>query len=348
MHALAEREPMIGKRVMMNLRHIEVFHAVYVNGSVSAAARTLNVSQPSVSNVLKHAESRLGFALFKRAKGRLVPTDEAHTLFLEVADIYDRVGSLRQTAKNLAHASEGHIRVGVLPGFGIDVAPLAVASFRRDHPKVSFDIQTLHHADIPRVLQERHCDIAIAYENQGHEKLEYQEIGRRELVLLYRQAEFPNAPARLELDVIENRDFVSLAHSGPLGTLFSREVARLNLDIRETVTISTMYVAAALVRQGVGVAVVDDFTARVCVADDLDYRPFAPALSFGVYSVCLADRPVSRVTRSFINLLGKMTGRTGAGDERLGTASLASGLRIGEGMSADGAAGLGLAASARR
>ena len=43
----------------MNLRHIEVFHAVYVNGSVSAAARMLNVSQPSVSKVLRHAESLL-------------------------------------------------------------------------------------------------------------------------------------------------------------------------------------------------------------------------------------------------------------------------------------------------
>lgn len=321
---------------MMNLRHIEVFHAVYVNGSVSAAARALNVSQPSVSNVLRHAESRLGFALFKRAKGRLVPTDEAHTLFLEAADIYDRVGSLRQTAKNLAHASDGHIRVGVLPGFGIDVAPLAVAAFRRTHPKVSFDIQTLHHADIPRVLQERTCDIAIAYENEGHERLEYQEIGRRELVLLYRKTDLPDAPARVGLEMIENRDFVSLAHSGPLGTRFSREVARLNLDIRETVTISTMYVAAALVRQGVGVAVVDDFTARVCVADDMDYRPFAPPLDFGVYSVCLADRPLSRLARAFIRLLGEMTGRAVA-DE-----AAASGLRIGAGASAQAVSAAGL------
>ena len=55
----------------MNLRHIEVFHAVYVNGSVSAAARMLNVSQPSVSKVLRHAESLLGFELFQRAAGRL-------------------------------------------------------------------------------------------------------------------------------------------------------------------------------------------------------------------------------------------------------------------------------------
>ena len=68
----------------MNLRHIEIFHCVYVNGSVSAAARALNVSQPSVSKMLRHAESLLGFQLFRRTNGGLVPTEDAHSLFAEV------------------------------------------------------------------------------------------------------------------------------------------------------------------------------------------------------------------------------------------------------------------------
>ena len=44
----------------MNLRHIEIFHAVYVSGSISAAARALGVSQPSVSKTLRHAEIGAG------------------------------------------------------------------------------------------------------------------------------------------------------------------------------------------------------------------------------------------------------------------------------------------------
>jgi DNA-binding transcriptional LysR family regulator len=175
---------------------------------------------------------------------------------------------------------------------------------------VGFDIQILHHVDIPRMLQERHCDLAIGYDAPGLEKLEYVEIGRSELVLLYRKDDMPDAPARLPLNMLEGRDFVSLAHSGPLGTIFNREVARLNLDITETVTISTMYIAANLVRQGVGVAVVDDITARACVGDDLDFRPLDPALSFGVYCISLADRPLPRLTLSFIDLLSRMTNQS--------------------------------------
>lgn len=293
---------------MMNLRHIEVFHAVYVNGSVSGAARALNVSQPSVSKVLRHAEIRLGFALFHRAKGRLTPTDEAHALFRDVADIYDRVGSLRQTAKNIGRGADGHIRLAVLPSFGLSVAPLAVAAFRASHPNVSFDIQTLHHADILRALHERHCDLAIGYDVPQHPKLAHREIGAGELVVLYRKADIPDAAPRLSLDVLQGRNFISLANSGPMGNLFTSEIARLDLQLNDVVTINTLYVAAVLVRQGVGVAVVDDFTARACAGEDLDHRPLEPPLRFGVHCIHLADRPLSRLMRTFIGKLSDMTG----------------------------------------
>ena len=52
----------------MRIRHIEVFHAVYANGSISAAARMLNVSQPAVSKVLRHAEAQLGFFLIHKGQ----------------------------------------------------------------------------------------------------------------------------------------------------------------------------------------------------------------------------------------------------------------------------------------
>ena len=54
----------------MRLRQIEVFRAVMLVGTVSEAARMLNVSQPVVTRVLQHTELQLGFRLFDRTKGR--------------------------------------------------------------------------------------------------------------------------------------------------------------------------------------------------------------------------------------------------------------------------------------
>src|SRR4028118_1212685 len=67
-------------------------------------------SQPSVSKVLRHAETQIGFALFKVVKGRLVPTEEAHLLFPEARDLYARVESLQETTKNLRRGGEGYLR----------------------------------------------------------------------------------------------------------------------------------------------------------------------------------------------------------------------------------------------
>jgi DNA-binding transcriptional LysR family regulator len=89
----------------MRLRQIEVFHAVYANGSISAAARALHVSQPAVSKVLRHTEAQLAIRLFDLVRGRLVPTDEAHALFREVDEVFSRISSLQLTANNLRKSS---------------------------------------------------------------------------------------------------------------------------------------------------------------------------------------------------------------------------------------------------
>src|SRR5918997_908078 len=136
----------------MNLRHIEIFHAVYVNGSVSAAARALNVSQPSVSKMLRHAESQLGFQLFQRTNGGLVATQDAHALFTEVSEIQDRVHALREAGRNLRSGVGGTLRISALPSLALETIPTAVAQFLRTHENVKFDLQTVHHDDLLRKL----------------------------------------------------------------------------------------------------------------------------------------------------------------------------------------------------
>ena len=58
----------------MNLRELEIFRAIMLGGSITEAANMLNVSQPAVSIALRHAEDKLGVALFLREKGRIHPT----------------------------------------------------------------------------------------------------------------------------------------------------------------------------------------------------------------------------------------------------------------------------------
>jgi len=290
----------------MNLRHIEIFHAVYVNGSVSAAARALNVSQPSVSKMLRHAESLLGFNLFQRTNGGLVPTEDAHVLFADVSEIQERVYALREAGRNLRRGVAGVLRVSALPSLALDALPTAVARFLRHHPSVTFDLQTVHHDDLLRKLYERETDVAIAYQVPPATPIGNRWLGEGELVLLYREQDMPDAPPAVELDVLRGKRFISLAASGPIGGLFSQELQRLELELDEVVSARTFYIACALVRQGVGMAVVDNFTAQASLTPGLAMRPLKPRLAFDIQAMFLVNRPPAALATDFLKTLGQV------------------------------------------
>ncbi|WP_380786403.1 LysR family transcriptional regulator [Sphingomonas sp. R86521] len=287
----------------MNLRHIEIFHAVYVNGSVSAAARALNISQPSVSKTLRHAESLLGFELFQRTNSRLVPTEDAHALFESVAGIQDRVHGLREAVRNRRAGAGTTLRISALPSLALGALPTATARFMTMRPDVRFDLQTVHHDDLLRKLYERETDIAIAAEVPRGAPLGQVWLGEGELVVLYREADMPDAPSRVELTQLAGRPFITPAASGPIGQMFSTELARLGLNLDEVASARTFYIAAALVRAGVGLTIVDNFTAEASMAPGLAMRSLKPPLTFDVHAMHLLDRPPSALASEFLSLL---------------------------------------------
>ena len=151
----------------MRLRHIEVFHAVYSCGSVTRAAEVLKVSQPSVSKVLAHAEQQLGYALFDRVRGKLIPTPEANQLFVEVAQVNDRIDRLRHVAVSLRSVDKGTIKIATTTAFSIDFLPAAMASYQKAHKDIFFNLETLRYEELTDALMEQRIDIGLAYD-QGN------------------------------------------------------------------------------------------------------------------------------------------------------------------------------------
>jgi DNA-binding transcriptional LysR family regulator len=284
----------------MRLRQIEVFHAVYANGSISAAARGLNVSQPAVSKVLRHTESQLGISLFNLVRGRLVPTDEAHALFREVDEVFSRISSLQVTANNLRNTGTGHLRIGVAPSLGLEVAPRAISAFRTKFPNVTFDVKTLHHNDTSRALYERECDLSIGYDPPEHPRLKLEMLSAARLYLICQPGMFPSGKTALKISELNGLDMISVNGSGPIGDLVEATLEKAQVNVRKIISVSTYYIAAALVRFGSGIAIVDQFTARSMVSDGLEALSISPEMQFGVHAIWLEDRPPSRLGLQFV------------------------------------------------
>src|SRR6185436_16031934 len=118
----------------MNLRQLEVFEAVMRTGSVSEAARLLNVSQPAVTKSVRLAEQAAGFVLFRRVRGRLFPSPEAETLRPQVERMRSDLGAITLLLKQLRDGNAGSVTVAAAGGVGHAFVTPAIAQFARARP----------------------------------------------------------------------------------------------------------------------------------------------------------------------------------------------------------------------
>ncbi|CCA90849.1 LysR family transcriptional regulator [Novosphingobium sp. PP1Y] len=107
-------------------RAMLTFRAVCEAGSISGAARLLNISQPSVSNTIALLESRLGTVLFERGRGGITLTEEGIALRRRADSL---AILLRDTASEVQHASQriaGPLQIGGTPGALLTLLPGAI------------------------------------------------------------------------------------------------------------------------------------------------------------------------------------------------------------------------------
>ena len=287
----------------MRLRHIEVFYAVYTSGSVTQAAKILNVSQPSVSKVLAHAEQQLGYALFDRVRGKLVPTPEAHRLFGHVSAVNASLDRLRHVAENLRATEEGRIRAAAIPALGMEILPAAIASFRTRHPDVFFAVETRHIDGICNAVLESAIDIGLAFDPDERPGIASEHLGTGTFYVLAPQ----DAPCadheRMTVRDLEGLPYISLDRRGPLGRLLSTHIESSGADLRPIAWAETYQVAKSLVAQGVGVMIADQVTAFSGGCDGLRVWHLEPSLEFEIAALHLESTPISLVCREFVDHL---------------------------------------------
>ncbi len=166
----------------MNLRHMEVFRAIYKVKSVSGAARMLGVSQPSVSRMLHYFEHRLGYKLFRLRKGRVVPTYEANQLIKEIDDVFDAVERVDRIASDLKEGARDRISVVSVFSLAAGILPSALELIARRYPKIKFSLDAQNLSDQINAVGRSDADIGIAINVPQTPGLERRLLGKANFV----------------------------------------------------------------------------------------------------------------------------------------------------------------------
>jgi DNA-binding transcriptional LysR family regulator len=251
----------------MRLRHIEVFQAVMETGSMSAAARLIHLTQSAVSRSIANAELQLGYPLFHRVGGRLVPTTEGLALFEESSAIFEKLESLKRTAHNLKSGEQGLLRVAAIPAICHKLLPDVLARFHRAHPNVTCEIHTVHKHQIAAELLTRSVDLGLDYYSISHPGVQCRALGVGPLYAMLPArharaiAQGPSAKALVEL--LATLPVVALTGDDPLYMAFLRYCEHQGFRPSGHLLVQTSQLAEELVARELGWTVVDFRTAAM-------------------------------------------------------------------------------------
>ncbi|MEQ5841818.1 LysR family transcriptional regulator [Paraburkholderia acidicola] len=145
---------------MDGVSDLAFFELVMRQGSLTAAARELGVTTPSVSKRLAHIERRLGVRLLNRTTRNISLTTEGDLYLTNGSRILSELAELEQLVTSSRAEPSGLLRVNASFGFGrAHIAP-AISAFVERYP--TMEIQ-LHLTDRPVSLQEQAFDVGIRF-----------------------------------------------------------------------------------------------------------------------------------------------------------------------------------------
>jgi DNA-binding transcriptional LysR family regulator len=259
----------------MNLKQMEIFHAVMSAGSVVGAARLLRISQPGVSIWLSGLERQIGIPLFHRARGRLVPTREAIELYADVRKVFDQVQVARRTADQLRRGIVNRLDIASVVPLGAVLVPRAVAGFLVEHPDVQVNLEILPRRKILELVSEGLVDLGISFHTPDLGDIQFEEIARGRLVCLMPQDHPLAEQVEVSAADIIAHPWISYVERQSLSPLIEHAFEAAQVASDAPIRVLSIATACSLVDSGAGISLVDEFSAA-SLASHLARRPFIP------------------------------------------------------------------------
>ena len=289
---------------MLTLRQIEVIRAIMMAGTVKGAAELLGVSAPGISRVMKHTESQLGLRLFSRTHGRYVPTHEARDIFSQVSGVFRSVENLQYSIEALKTGASRTVSFGAVPSIGHNIFPKAVKSLRARFPELKLNLNMLKIEEAADYLLLRKGEMAALSYKLDHPGLVMQPLYSGRLM-----AVVPDTHLLAESPVISLRDLVretliGIEPNDPYGQILATPFRQNDLSFEFTIQARTGQTVAALVGQGLGVAVLDELTlSGPMPLPGITVRPILEPTTFRTYAAFNAEQPRSIFADSMVEFL---------------------------------------------
>ena len=250
---------------MFEISQLRCFVAVAEELHFSRAAERLNMTQPPLSRQIRLLEHHVGTVLLER-NSRTVRLTAAGKAFLpEAARILRMAEEARFTARRAAKGEQGSLAIGFTSASGYSLLPEVVSRLRERCPGVALTLKEMVSTDQVAALNAGELDLGLMRPHVLNSELESVLLVTESLMLTVRERDADSWPLAPTLKSLHGRPFImySPSEARPFHQMLSERFARAGVvpDIVEQ--IGQVHTMLALVRAGVGAALIADGAARL-------------------------------------------------------------------------------------
>ena len=284
----------------MELRVLQYFLAVTREQSISGAAESLHLSQPTLSRQLKEMEDELGKQLFIRGNRRVTLTEEGMILRKRAEEIMELVKKAEDEISLSDETVAGDITIGAGETDGVRLLTKAAHKVQSEYPLVHFHIVSGDRTTVAEEMDKGLIDFGLLLGEIDTSKYEYIKIPykdsfgvlmRRDSPLAVKETITPqdlmNQPLILSRQMIHDSDFHRLFHC---------DMEKLNI----VATYNLLYNGSLMVDEGMGYAVCFDKIINVSGESSLSFRPLAPQMEAGMSLVWKKYQVFTKAAEKFL------------------------------------------------
>lgn len=279
----------------VTLQRLQVFCAIYESSSISAAARRMALSQPTVSRHLHDFEAALDLSLFLREKGRLVPTEIADAIYDSSRFLDEGLSRLENRVASLRQGSGMRLSVMGVTLMTPYFFPQAIKRLVTAMPALEVSVNVGTFSQQLVVLRNGQADVGVTAGRVSAPDFQIEKVGQGRLVALIPE-DWPLADrSEIALSDLSDVPTIRLTARGPVGRLLSDALAELGLSFDRQITghslFTAPYLGAALQRA----VVIDEFTAHNHPVPGLKKLRLMPELNFDISAIFhdVAERPIA-------------------------------------------------------
>jgi len=245
----------------LSYRGLQAFRLTMLTGSVSAAAATMNLSQPAVSRLLKELELDTTLRLFDRTSGRLVPTLQAGQLLEEVERSFVGLDRIAAATRDIARGRRGTLSVSVLPILAHSLFPRVLADFTRQMPAVSVRFDSVGSQTVTQQIMTGQYDMGFVSISVPLADLEILRRHRLACRCILPPGHRLEGCSVITPSDLQGETLISASRRTLMDTQIQALLNRNGIEVSMPIETPLLPLASLLVLEGAGLAIVDAITA---------------------------------------------------------------------------------------